>query len=247
MTEEGSSRVRKRRRTRRGLGRRRMLNVVTSGLLGIENKYLDTYGTGIAIPAPADCTGGEMQPTGGCTDCLSAPATGDGATNRDGKKIVITSLFMTGEIGYGLSGDRADVIIAPTVFLALVLDTQTNGATIVSEQVFTNPNSNAATNGFPLRNMSNTTRYKVLKHKTIRPSITVTATDGANTCSNDANSRSFILSWRGTLPVSFGTGTTADVANVVDNSLHLIAFATGTSTDTLAASINYNCRIRFQG
>lgn len=227
--------------------RRRLLGR-TGGLIGIENKYLDVYASLVAIGAPTDCSTGEMQPEGGCTSCLSAPAQGDGPQQRDGKKIVITNCFITGHVAYSIETDKGDPVEAPTVFVALVLDTQTNGATIVSENVFTNPNDIAATNGFPLRNMENTSRYRILRHKTIRPQTGVTSTDGANTCSNECNGRSFIMSWKGKLPVNFSTtGTTADVANVVDNSLHLIAFATSTSPNAMAASLSYNSRIRFQG
>lgn len=223
------------------------MNYRTGGLLSIENKFLDTYSDGTAIPAPADCSGGEMQPAGGCTGCLSAPAQGDSPSQRDGKKIVITSLFLTGNIAYTVATDKGDPVVAPTVFVALVLDTQTNATTINSEDVFTNPNTVTVVNSFPLRNMSNTTRFRVLKHKTIRPDTVFTSTDGTNTCSNEANGRPFILSWTGTLPVSFGTGTTANVSNVVDNSLHIVAFATATAPNALAPTLYYNCRIRFQG
>jgi len=46
------------------------------------------------------------------------------------------------------------------------------------------------------------------------------------------------------LVVNFNSGTTASVANVVDNSLHVIGF---TTNGTSANSIVYNARIRFIG
>lgn len=221
----------------------------TGGLLGIENKFLDVFASALAIAAPTDCSGGEMQPEGGCTDCLSAPAQGDGPSNRDGKKIIVTSIFITGFLDYTVQQDKADPFVAPTVFVALVQDTQTNGTTISSEDVFTNPNDIASVNAFPLRNLVNSQRFKVLAHKTIQPGQTLVMTDHAtnsSTMSCDANGKPFILSWKGTMPVRFNALTTADVANVVDNSLHLIAFCTST-TNSLPVTLSYNSRLRFQG
>jgi len=46
------------------------------------------------------------------------------------------------------------------------------------------------------------------------------------------------------LKVKFNAGTTASIANVIDNSLHIIAFA---STTDPQAKISYNARLRFVG
>lgn len=224
-------------------GRRRL---AVQGL-GIENKYLDVYATATALTAPADCSGGEIQPTGGCTGCLSSPAQGDTSQNRDGKKIIISSCFVSGFLDYTVQTDKNDPTVAPTVFVALVQDKQTNKATIVSENVFTNPVGASSCNARPLRNMSYTQRYNVLATATIEPSDVIISTDGANTCSNDANGRPFVLSWRGQIPVSFDTAvTTANVTGVIDNSLHIIAYCTST-TGSLPVLMTYNSRIRFQG
>lgn len=258
MAEFGTSRqlTGRRRRRSRSLSRRvpsskkrRTSSMArVARLLGTEQKYLDSFASLVAIPAPTDCSGGEMQPEGGCTDCLSAPAQGDGPQARDGKKIVINNVFVTGFIDYTVENDRDDVITAPTVFVALVQDKHTNKATIVSEQVFTNPNDVASVNAWPLRNMENTSRYKVLKHVTITSPAVTSGTDGASTLSNDTNGVPFMLSWKGEIPVNFTTaGTAANVNTVIDNSLHIIAFATSTTANSLAPSLSYNCRIRFVG
>ena len=39
-----------------------------------ELNYLDCAKTLSALTAPTDCSGGEMNPTTGCTGCLSAPS-----------------------------------------------------------------------------------------------------------------------------------------------------------------------------
>lgn len=224
--------------------RPRRRNIRTAGFIGIEKKFLDCYASAVAIGAAADCSGGEMQPEGGCTNCISAPAQGDGESNRDGRRIIIKSVFVTGTVGpTGTISDQADVVAPPVVYVALVLDTQANGATIVSEQVYTNPNDTSLVNAYPLRNLEYSSRYRVVAHKTLNLGPVSVGTDGANTNSEAAQTRPFVLSWNGNLPVTF-TSTTADVANVSDNAFHIIAFATSTNHTPV---ISYNSRIRFVG
>lgn len=223
-------------------GRRRSM-ARTGGLLGIENKYLDVYASLLSVPAPADCSGGEMQPEGGCTDCLSCPAQGDGAQNRDGKSIIAKKIFVSGFVSTGTLTDQADVVTPPSVFVALVQDTQANGATVVSEQVFTNPNDSGVVNAFPLRNLEYSSRYKVLDHKTIWLGPANVGTDGANTNSVNGQGKSFVLQYKGDIKMNFA-GTTADVANCKDNALHIIAFAT---TSGFTPVLSYNSRMRFVG
>lgn len=219
---------------------------VKASLAEIESKYLDVYASALAVPAPTDCSGGEMQPEGGCTDCLSAPAVGDGQSNRDGKKIVITKCFVSGYLNYTVQTDKSDPYTVPTTFVALVQDKQTNGNTITSENVYTNPNDIANVNAYPLRNLLFSKRYKVLDTQVVQPRFCFAQTDGANTMSCDANGVPFTLNWKGLMEVNFNSQTTADVAAVVDNSIHLIAFCTAT-TNSLPVTLSYNSRIRFQG
>jgi len=68
----------------------------TAGFLSIERKFLDTSLAATAIPAPSDCTGGELDPSS--TVMVSTPAVGDGEQNRDGKQIVCLYLEIKGTI-----------------------------------------------------------------------------------------------------------------------------------------------------
>lgn len=222
-------------------------NARTGGLLGIETKFLDVVATSTALVAPADASSGEIQPTSGCTGCLSAPAQGDSSSQREGKKIVIKSCLMQGTVAFGPQSGQSTADTCAYVFLALVQDMQTNGATIVSEQVFANPSGSASTASNPFRNMSNTSRFKVLRTKTIKLEMPPLANDTGATGGlvQQGSQIPFTMSWKGIMPVNFTTSsTTADVANVVDNSIHLIAYTTNTS---LAPSVVYQNRIRFVG
>lgn len=235
---------------RRGFRSIALRNIRTGGLLGVETKFLDIPITATAIVSNATCASGEIQPTSIVTGCLSAPAQGDGAQNREGKKIVIKSLLLQGTVTLTAQDALATLNTEqfPTIFLAVVQDKQTNGVTVNSEDVFTNISAAAASCVTPFRNMSNTSRFNVLATKTIpaRAFFTVASNNAsATTISTAAVVVPFKLSSTMRMPVNFAiSSTTADVANVIDNSLHLIAF---TSSAAMAPVITAGCRIRFVG
>lgn len=212
--------------------------------LALELKYLDCARTLLALTAPTDCSGGEINPTSGCTGCLSAPAQGDTFEQRDGTKITIKSILVQGSINIANQVDQVAVDFVPVVTVALVLDKQTNATTLNSEDVYANLSGEALQNYSVLRVPSFSKRFKVLKFKTIpltNPSIQF---DGTN-IEQGGYSIPFTFSKNLNLDVAFKTGvTTANVTAVVDNSLHLIAWTNNTG---LAPNIGYNSRIRFYG
>jgi len=222
-------------------------NARTGGLLGIETKFLDIPMTTRSFVTSVDATGGELQPSSVVTGCLSAPAQGDGAQNRDGKKIIIKSALIQGNITFEAEEGITAAPLACTIYLALVQDTQTNGVTINSEDVFTNPVGSALSAANPFRNMSNTQRFKVLKtfQYTVDTPSMANDTGATGGITFFGKTIPFDISWKGMIPVNFtAASTSADVANVVDNSLHLIGFANNTGW---ASSVQCNTRIRFIG
>jgi len=225
---------------------RQIANARTGGLLGVEVKFLDAPKTATALTAPTDATTGMHDPSSIVTGCLSAPAQGDGPTNRDGARIAIKSIYVNGMLTVAAQADQTGADHAGVVFIALVLDKQTNAAQMTSELCFTNQNAAAASASCPQRNMSYTKRFDVLKTKTIRLPMPTIAFDGTN-----IEQSGYHLPWKlkkrfpEGLKVQFAaSSTTADVANVIDNSLHIIAYTTNTS---LAPNILYNSRMRFVG
>lgn len=217
----------------------------TGGFLGLEYKFLDCAWNGVALATSTDGSGGELQPSSGCTNAISVPAQGDGESNRDGRKYVITSAYFNGIVDTTPLSDQTDVVDFGGYFFALVLDTQANGATVNSEDVYVNPSTSAiAMMPKPLRNLQNSTRFRVLDSIYVAPPAAYAGTDGANTMSlSTQNQRDVTLSWKGELQVTC-VGTTADVAAVSDNALHIIAYAT---TIGNAPKLYGKSRIRFQG
>lgn len=220
------------------------LNQRTGGLLGIEKKFLDIQRSGLALTAPTGAEGGEINPSAGCTGCLSAPAQGDGPTNRDGNKIVVCEIGLTGAISIGAQAAQTSADTLCEVFVCLVQDMQTNGVTLNSEDVWTNPTANAILAANLFRNMSFTSRFKVLKMKVLK--FQMPAIAGISASLEQAGMiKTFKMKWKGSIPVTFTTAsTTADVANVTDNSIHCIAYANNLS---LQPFILYNARTRFYG
>jgi len=231
---------------KRNLGARR-LNARTGGFLGIESKFLDCAWNAVGISSSADGSGGEVQPSTGCTQCISCPAQGDGESQRDGRKFVLKSAFVSGIIQTAATGDLPDAFALDGYFIALVLDKQANGATITSEDVFINPSTQArAMMPQPLRNLQHSKRFRILDSMYIRPGGAYGVQDSllaATASINHQTVPTFKLSWRGNITVNT-TGTTADVASVSDNALHVICYSGGaTITPTLVAK----SRVRFMG
>ncbi len=217
-------------------------NVRTGGFMGIELKFLDTADVTATLNNPADSTGGELPPSIGSTGCLSAMAQGDGESQRDGRKCVLKSIYIKGIVYATTQLNQTATDNAATVFIALVHDTQTNGATIASENVYTNPGANADLAAIPFRNLQFMKRFRVLKTFMTTLQNPNIAYDGTN-LEQQGLSEHFEMYKKLNIPV-IHNGTTANVSTVTDNSLHLIGFANNAA---LAPSIRYNCRVRFVG
>lgn len=241
---QGAKKMRQMTRRRKLTGARAIANIRTGGFLGIELKFLDCAFDGVQINTSTDGSSGEVQPSSGCTNALSVPAQGDGESQRDGRKYTIKSIWVSGVLNSAGLTDQTDAIDDFGCYLALVLDTQANGATMVSENVFINP----STSGFsmvpqPLRNLQNSKRYKILASQYVEPLGSYAMTDGANTGSLNAQANPVVsLSWKGNL-VCDSIGTTASVASASDNAIHLVAFSGGGFSRTFYGK----SRVRFVG
>jgi len=218
-------------------------NVRTGGLIDKEVYFFDTSRSSIQIPATT--TSAELDPNTGCTGCISAPAVGDSSSNRRGKKIMISSALVNCTVTRSGGSDQADAAPGISGVVCLVLDKQTNGAQLNSEDVYKEAGSSFATNA--LRNLQYSKRFTVLAVQKFYMPPTPCGTDGASTLSSAGDTQHFVLTRGLNLPVNFTTGTTADVANVVDNSLHVIAFASQAGSGINGVNLAYDARIRFVG
>lgn len=215
-------------------------NTRTGGFLGIEFKFYDTSLVGSAIAAPADASGGEKDQS--ATIGPTTITQGDGEQQRDGRKCSVRSVFVNGVVTIAAQLNQTAADVASTIYVALVKDTQTNGALLNSEDVYKNISADALTAASPVRNLLNNTRFMVLDRTQFTMDQPEMVWDGTN-IEQGGMSRPFTLSWKGVMNQLYN-GTTETIANVTDNSIHVIAYCNST---TAAPLLSYNCRARFVG
>jgi len=227
---------------------RRGMNARVGGLLGIEHKYYDTFKTDTDIMSDAGWAGCEFNPAS-TISCLNAIPQGDGPTNRDGSAATIDSIFIQGYCNFQEfteTGSAITLFNPVHIRLALILDTQCRGAELNAEDVYGAAQATTAQAVHaPLRNMSYTTRFKVLAEKLVRIGINPIGVDGTSRmCAGDDKHWQMRYDFKGGLRVRYLVGgTTEAVANITDNALFLIANASYNSTVTGC----YSSRIRFRG
>ncbi len=211
--------------------------------MGIELKFYDQLLIGKAIPASTDATGGEVDPS--ATVLLNTVVQGDGESNRDGRRMTMRSIMVEGQVNIAALAAQSGANDGTQIFIALVLDTQTNGATINSEDVFVNPGASALTAASPLRNLQFSKRFRILatrKFAFAQPNMTNDTGATGGVIIGGATKRFKIFKRLGQI-VNF-SNTTETVANITDFSLHMIAYA---SSVTQVPKISYNSRLRFVG
>ncbi len=221
--------------------RRVLKNPRIGGFLGIEVKFADQTLTATALVNPSDATGGEVDPS--ATVVFNSVAQGDGESQRDGKTITMRSLTITGTVNTAVNNAETTASASSQIFIALVLDKQTNGTTINSEDVYTNPGG-AALAATPFRNLANIKRFRVLATRKFSLGNSSMFADTTTTASISGRNLKWhmFVNLRG-MQTNF-TGTDGTVSTIRDNSLHLIAFTTNVDA---VPTITYNSRLRYVG
>lgn len=205
-----------------------------------ERKYFDSEVNALTMATITTLfTGAEADPA--TTNTLFAPTTGDDITNRQGRKVQVLSLKIRGEVKYAAQVDQLALDNAPLIRLALVQDTQTNGTQLNSEDVFQGA-VNSGQGYLSFQNPANFGRFKVLKDKFMTLSTPTAVNDGTNV-EVAGYSRYFKWSYKFTKPVvmHFNATNGGTVADIVDNSFHVLA---GQTTSGIA-TLSYKCRVTF--
>ncbi len=215
-------------------------NVRTGGFTGIERKFIDYEVDKAVVKSMA---GGEVDPA---TGSISAIAQGDGESNRDGRKCVLKQVMVRGYVELNGLDDQGDEILtqAATVFVALVQDTQSNGAQLNAEDVYDDP-TDTDLDPLAYRNLQFSKRFRVLQTKLLQLTPQVfSKSGGASTDQQTAPvRRPFMFMKNVNIPVNH-SGTTADISTVTDDSLHVLAWS-GAADGT--CTIRYISRVRFVG
>lgn len=213
----------------------RKRNLRVAGFLGIEQKFYDTSLTPTTISN--SWTGGELDPA--TVSCISAPAMGDGPSERDGRKIVIKKVLVRGTVKFNnLQTVSPNNNAFPVHARILVVwDKQTNGTQLSAEDVVVSQSRQYL--GF--RNLEYSSRFTVLMDKTItleRKAAVGTTSDAVFL----GVSENFELFKDVEIPVTF-VSSSAGVSSVTDNSIHVI----GTTDASALVTCEYEARIRFVG
>lgn len=202
----------------------------------VERKYFDSTRTSNALVSWAASTAsGEQDP--GTLNTLFAPIQGDDYLNRQGRKVQVLSLKIRGTITYALQEGIADPPTFGFVRLLLVQDKQTNAAQLNSEDVVTGTI-------FGFQNAAFFGRFRVIKDKIINLQKVAVSVTGANTFYYPGDQFPFKMKikFRKPVLVHFNSTNGGTVADIIDNSFHII---TGASSITTAPAITYTCRTTF--
>lgn len=187
-------------------------------------------------------------------DCIGGIGRGDGPSARDGRQATFLSTMLKGNINIVQTGVGSyDMMPTVVVTLYLVLDKQTNGVQMNSEQPFTSPAPASALPSQAMLDLSETHRFRVLKKKRF-----VIEANAATTALAEDEVRSGQKAVPFTMYQSYGKGmrvnylsdvTGGAIAGVTDNSVHLIGFVdqvTGTlGMAGFSATVQYSARTRF--
>lgn len=229
------------RAARRRRGRPLRLNTRTGGFLGIELKFYDQKLIKSALTAPTDASTGEHNPSD--TVSLNTVVQGDGESNRDGRQIVMKKLSVKGVIEVAFKINATLLHNAPIIFIAIVLDRQTNGALLNSEDVFKNPGANAITAASPFNNLQFIKRFQVLKTLQFQVQQQQAVYDGTNIELGGFHRKFEMHVNLRNLTVNY-SATTESIANITDNGLNIVAYCSDT---TVVPTLSYMSRLRFVG
>lgn len=207
------------------------------GFIGLEKKFVDES-EAVAVVQNDNMLGLEVDPSP--ANCIGSTAQGDGESSRDGIKYTIVMIYVKGTVIVFDQTGQSTLDDSPECFVALVQDKNSNGAQGASEQVFTNPSTVNYLCTRPLRNIQYAHRYTV--HDSVHMTFGQRAVTGVPpNILVEGISRPFALTMKRRVPVHC-TGTTNGIANIEDNSFHLIACKNHTSSNM---TISYNARTRF--
>jgi len=214
------------------------INNRTSGYEGITSKFWDTSLTLTTLPISNTATDGN-------TGCISTVERGDGPNKRMGRAFRITRVELHGNFSQlgdtGITGAPA----GSSAYIAVVLDTQTNGALCLSQEVFVNILGSETGNGIATQNclhqnLLSEPRFRILAQRYFDFPAQPLCWNGTNiTTSGDHHP--FQIDFDTDIVVHCTDGTGPSIANIVDNSVHVLAFA----LSDIGVALAYNCRIRF--
>lgn len=212
------------------------------GAIVAENHYFDTERTATQIAVnTASWTGTEYDPNTSAMLCLFAPVTGDDIFNRSGRRIFVKTIRIYGTLSIPASGAGNSGDAPVSVRIIVYQDKQTNTAQSQGEDVIS---SGAGSDAIHMSmNAANFGRFRIFKDKmyVLNKNPMIAGLTGAYVKNGDQ------IHFKYDIPVkeyvNYNATNAGTVADVVDNSFHLIANASGVSEPV---SITYKVRTVFE-
>lgn len=206
-----------------------------------EMKYFDTTLALSAISEDNTWANTEQDPATFLTFC--APVVGAGINQRIGKGIKILKWKLRGNLNAAQQTNQTGADPASTIRLIAFLDKQTNSAQAQGEQLMTGTASDA-TAMLSFQNIDNFGRFRVLWDKTFTLQNPNGSYDGTNIEQYGLSKPfKFNITFKKPINVRFNNTNGGSVADIVDNSLHLIALC---DNDDLAPTISYYSRVDYK-
>lgn len=204
-----------------------------------ERKYFDSNVAVNIVAISSSWSGAEVDPV--TLNTLCVPVLGSDYNNRIGRKIQVLSIKIRGSFGVPAQTSQVSADTPSKVRLALVLDKQTNATQLNAEDVFSSGGAADAINMF--QNPAFFGRFRILKDKTYKLQDPNFVYDGT-----DLKQQGLILNFKMThkfakpIYIHFNSTNGGTVADIVDNSFHLIC---GASSVLLVPGISYKVRTTF--
>ncbi len=227
----------------------------TRGVYGQgEMKYFDTERAAQALTDSADWAGTEHDPNTtqeaspvANPNTLFSPIQGTAINQRIGRQAKIYKIKIRGHLQVVR---QASATIADNGCLArliLVQDMQTNSAQMQGEDLMADPTTNTASAAVDcFQDLKNFGRFKVWKDKIItiqNPNMGISTTTTTNVQQGIVRPFSFSLTFKDPIVVRFNAGVAGTVADIVDNSFHIIA---NCDDVTLIPTIAYISRVCYK-
>lgn len=174
------------------------------------------------------------------TNTLCSVTSGAGENLRTGRKVYIHSIHVKGEIEVAAAEASGAPHEFQSVRICLVLDTQTNGVEPAATDVM-----EAATKSYlSFRKLETTQRFKVLWDRTFTFNPWGMNEGGVNSFARTGTKKLFKINKVFASPILMSFNVSANpptVAQIADNSLHIIGTA-----NTTTAILSYEVRTRFR-
>lgn len=209
-----------------------------------ETKYFDSLRKDYTVISMATTTTGlEADPA--TLQTLFAPTQGDDITQRDGRSCYVTKITIKGSLTSQPSTAATAANTSQGVRLILCIDKQTNSAQMNSEDLIFSSVADPAT--FDFQNKAFFGRFRILKDKMLSlPTQPIASNGTAAQLFIGSTVKYFKIRHKFAVPlkINFNGTNGGTVADIIDNSLHLIV---GQEKVAPTVLLSYQCRTVFKG